>query len=264
MELHCYKLIEGDCLDHLKEIEDEKINLTITSPPYDSLRNYNDSSEWGCHIWKPVMVELYRLTKNGGVVVWIVGDATVNGSESGTAFRQALWAMECGFGMETMIWEKTGSGSMGSPYYYAQNFDFMFIFVKGRTPLTTNLIKDRPNKVKSGKVKVNGIGGGIKKDGTSNTRIIERKPFGKRTNIWRIDPQKKNKHPASFPEKLVQDHIISWSNEGDVVLDPFMGSGTTGVVCKALKRKFIGIEIDHTYFQIAQGRIITPDENDFP
>ena len=244
-------LIHGDCLEKMAEIEDGSVDLTVTSPPYDNLRTYNGTLDWGEHVWKPVLDELFRVTKKGGVVVWIVGDATIKGSETGTSFKQALWAMECGFNLETMIWEKTGSGCLGSNNYYGQNFEFIFIFAKG-APAHGALLKDRPNKVKSGSVKVNAW---LDKEGKGKTRIVERKPLGKRNNIWRFDTQKNSDHPAPFPEQLAHDSIISWSNEGDTVLDCFMGSGTTGVACANLNRNFIGIEKDEKYFEIAKNRI---------
>ena len=231
-------ILHGDCLELMKDIPDGSIDMTMTSPPYDNLRTYNDSLEWGEHIWKPIIEELYRVTKEGGVVVWIVGDATVKGSESLTSFKQALFFKEIGFNTETMIWEKTGNGCLGSNKYYGQNFEYMFIFSKGM-PKTTNLICDRENKVKSGNVKVNG---GLDKTGKGKDRIVERKPFGKRNNIWRFDTQKNSDHPAPFPEQLAKDHIISWSNEGDVILDPFAGSGTTGIACLNTNRNYILME----------------------
>ena len=224
------------------------------------MRTYNNTLEWGEHVWKPVLRELFRVTKQGGVVVWVVNDATIKGSETGTSFRQALYAKDCGFNLETMIWEKTGSGCLGSNYYYGQNFEFVFIFSKG-FPLHGDLIKDRENNVKSGLVKVNG---GINKEGKGKIRVISRKPFGKRTNIWRLDTQKNSEHPAPFPEKLANDHILSWSNEGDTVLDPFMGSGTTGKMAKQLGRNFIGIELDKDYYEIAKKRISVQSELDQP
>ena len=245
------ELIQGDCLEVMKSIPDKSVDLTVTSPPYYNLRTYNSNNDlWGEHVWKAVIADLFRVTKQGGVVVWVVADATINGSETGTSFRQALWAMECGFNVETMIWEKTGAGCLGSGNYYNQNFEYNFIFVKG-TPARGALIKDRKNKVSSGVVKVNG---GLK-DGKGNNRVVERKPFGKRNNIWRIDTQKNSDHPAPFPLQLANDHIISWSNEGDTVLDCFMGSGTTGVAAHRLGRKFIGIELDKGYFELANARI---------
>ena len=246
MNLH-----HGDCLDIMPTLAAGSVDLTVTSPPYDNLRTYNDSLDWGEHVWKPVLENLYRLTKDGGVVVWIVGDATIKGSETGTSFEQALYAKKMGFNVETMIWEKTGSGCLGSNKYYGQNFEYMFVFAKGQ-PRHGELIKDRENKVKSGKVKVNGS---LNKEGKGATRVVERKPFGKRSNIWRCDTQKGSDHPAPFPEALARDHIISWSNEGDTVFDPFLGSGTTGKMATETGRKFIGIEKDADYFAIATERI---------
>jgi len=246
------KLMHGDCLDCMREIPDGSVDLTVTSPPYDNLRTYNgNNDQWGEHVWRDVISSLHRVTADGGVVVWVVGDATIKGSETGTSFKQALWAMECGFNLETMVWEKTGSGCLGSNFYYSQNFEFMFVFSKGK-PLRGKLIKDRENKKKSGKETVNG---NIGNDGKGKYRSIYRKPYGKRTNIWRINTKKNSKHPAPFPDQLAQDHILSWSNEGDTILDPFMGSGTTGVAAKNLGRSFIGIELDETYFSIAKERI---------
>lgn len=247
-----YKLLHGDCLDLMKNISDNSINLTVTSPPYDNLRTYNGNiDQWNFEKFKAIAEELYRITKQGGVVVWIVADATIKGSETGTSFRQALWFMKCGFNLhDTMIWEKTGNGCLGSQNAYGQVFEYMFVFSKGQIN-THNLIKDRENKVKSGKVKVNA---GLV-DGKGYSRIIERKAFGKRTNIWRINQQQKSEHPAPFPEQLANDHIISWSNENDLVFDPFLGSGTTGKMAILNNRKFVGIEIDEEYFNIAKERI---------
>jgi site-specific DNA-methyltransferase (adenine-specific) len=245
------KLGQGDCLELMRAVPDGLVDLTVTSPPYDNLRTYNGTLEWGEHIWKPVLEHLFRVTKSGGVVVWIVNDATIKGSETGTSFRQALYAKEIGFNLhDTMIWEKTGSGALGSNLCYGQNFEFMFVLSKGSP--RPNLIEDRENVVKSGKVKVNGA---LEDGKAASVRVVERKPVGKRTNIWRINQQQKSEHPAPFPLNLAQDHILSWSNENDIVLDPFLGSGTTGVACMNLNRRFIGIEKDATYFALAKERI---------
>ena len=245
------KLIHGDCIEEMAKMDAGSVDLTVTSPPYDNLRTYEGSLQWNEDIWKQVLEGLYRVTKDGGVVVWVVGDATIKGSETGTSFKQALWAMECGFNVETMIWEKTGSGCLGSNYYYGQNFEFVFVFAKGN-PTRGELIKDRENQRKSGRETVNG---GIGKDGKGKYRTIYRKPYGKRTNIWQMNTQKNSEHPAPFPEQLAHDHIISWSNEGDTVFDPFMGSGTTGKMAVQLNRDFIGIEKVEKYFDIAKERI---------
>jgi len=240
----------------MKEIESGYIDLTVTSPPYDNMRTYNGTLDWGEHVWKPVFQELFRVTKKGGVVVWVVGDATIKGSETGTSFKQALWAMECGFNLhDTMIWNKGSFTAVGAlKSRYAQTFEYMFILTKGKLK-TFNPIKDRKNKV-AGK-----IGGRLRlKDGgmrQMSTHGKQRSEYGQRFAIWDQSPCGGNKtgHPAPFPLQIAIDHIISWSNEGDAVLDPFMGSGTTGVACKNLGRDFIGIELDEKYFEIAEARI---------
>ena len=253
------KLMQGDCLERMKEIPDGSVDLTVTSPPYDNLRTYNgNNDQWGAHVWKAVLADLYRVTKDGGVVVWVVGDATVKGSETGTSFKQALWAMECGFNLyDTMIWNKNNCSSVGSMRRYENVFEYMFIFSKC-APLTTNIIKDRRNK-RAGEVQRSSIrqsDGTVRKTSGYGKRVIS--VFGRRRNVWDIFPVKKKSerlHPAPFPPDLARDHIISWSNEGDTVLDPFMGSGTTGVACLKANRRFIGIELDQEYFKIASNRI---------
>jgi len=247
------KLILGDCLEKMKSIPDGSVDLTVTSPPYDSLRDYNNTlDDWTETKWQGIIAQLSRVTKQGGVVVWVVNDATVKGSETGTGFRQALFFMSYGFFLhDTMIWQKTGSGCLGSQYCYAQNFEFMFVFSKGKIK-TANLICDRENVIKSGVAKVNS---GIRSDNSSTTRTIQRKPMGKRTNIWTVQPTQKSEHPAPFPIELADSHVKSWSNFGDVVFEPFMGSGTTGVAAINNGRAFIGVERDKTYFAIAEKRI---------
>jgi len=240
-------------------LQSESIDLTVTSPPYDNLRSYNGNNDQWCEqVWKDCLQALYRVTKKGGVVAWIVGDATVKGSETGTAFKQALWAMECGFNLyDSMIWDKQNCSNIGSLNRYENTFEYMFVWSKG-TPKTTNIIKDKPNK-RAGEIQHSSS---REKDGTVRrttgygVRAIA--AFGRRPNVWCVFPAKSKSerlHPAPFPEKLAHDHIISWSNEGDTVLDPFMGSGTTGVACKKLNRNFIGIELDEDYFKIAEKRI---------
>ena len=243
----------GDCLDVMAGLPDGSVDMTVTSPPYDNLRTYNGTlNDWTPEKWQAIIRELFRVTKQGGVVVWVVGDATIKGSETGTSFRQALYAMECGFRLhDTMIWEKTGSGALGSQLCYGQNFEYMFVLSKGR-PNAVNLICDRDNVVKSGKVTVNSS---LTADKKATTRVVERKPFGKRTNVWKIQPQQKSDHPAPFPRSLARDHILSWSNPGDVVLDPFLGSGTTGKMAILEGRRFTGIEREPEYFDIARRRI---------
>ena len=251
------KLLQGDCLEVMKEIPDGSVDLTVTSPPYDNLRDYNgNNSLWGEQVWKGVIEEIHRVTKEGGVVVWVVGDATIKGSETGTSFKQALWAKDCGFNLhDTMIWNKRGFSAVGAlKTRYAPVFEYMFVLSKGR-PKSFNPLKDRKNK-HVGKViqKTKRLACG----GTKRGKSYISSEYGQRFNIWEVDPQRQrgeNKHPAPFPLQIAHDHVVSWSNEGDTVLDPFLGSGTTGVACVNTGRDFIGIELDETYFGIAQDRI---------
>jgi len=250
------RLIQGDCLEEMKNIPDGSVDLVLTSPPYDNLRDYNGNNELWCEdVWKKCIKDLYRIIKDGGVVVWVVGDATIKGSETGTSFKQALYFKEIGFNLhDTMIWQKPGFSAVGAlSVRYAPVFEYMFILSKGKVK-SFNPIKDRLNKV-SGTI----TGTIMLPDGSRKRMSNEgkkRRRYGQRFNVWNITQVNKNDiHPAQFPEQLAHDHIISWSNEGDTVLDPFMGSGTTGVACKNLNREFIGIELDETYFNIAKERI---------
>lgn len=228
----------------------EPVDLTVTSPPYDNLRTYNGYT----FDFETIAKELYRVTKPGGVVVWVVGDATIDGSETGTSFRQALYLKSLGFSLETMIWQKTGSGCFGSNYFYAQNFDFMFVCCRG-TPKISNLIRDRKN-VRTGKGVVNGS---IDAKGKSAKRTIERLSYGIRANVWHISPDistlQNSLHPAPFPESLANDHIRSWSNPGNTILDPMMGSGTTGKMARKNGCNFIGIDISEEYCELTAKRL---------
>ena len=249
------KIYNENCLETMAKMPDCFVDLTVTSPPYDNLRTYNGYS----FDFEAVAKELYRVTKQGGVVVWVVGDATIKGSETGTSFRQALFFKEIGFNLhDTMIYEKCGV--MPSKTRYCQMFEYMFVFSKGK-PKTTNIIKDRKNNwgnTKTGNIGQRQKDGSVKKNGIKT--ISE---FGSRFNIWRImneggfmnkDVETKL-HPAPFPEQLANDHIKSWSNEGDLVYDPFMGSGTTAKMAVLNKRNWIGSEISEEYCKIIERRI---------
>ncbi len=241
------KIICGDCLDVMKGIPDKAVDLVLTSPPYDNLRTYNGYS----FDFEGIANELYRITKDGGIVVWVIGDATVKGSETGTSFRNALYFKEIGFNLhDTMIWEKTGMLPTQDRYYAI--FEYMFVFSKGK-PTRMNFIEDEPN-TSGGRVQKKDacINKGKQKDGVGT---FVRKDVGRRTNIWRISIGETNGHPAIFPQQLAKDHIVSWSNPDDIILDPFFGAGTTGVVCKGMKRKYIGIEISPEYCEIAERRL---------
>ena len=251
----------GDCVDVMKDIPDGYIDLTITSPPYDNLRSYNGY----VFDFESIAKQLYRVTKEGGVVVWVVGDATINGSETGTSFRQALRFMDIGFRLhDTMIYEKSGF-PFPSTNRYCQAFEYMFVLSHGK-PKTSNLITDKKNRYSGESV--------ARKHGSRNRdgKVVSNQAYKKdkkrrikdkgiRINIWRIinSSSKGDKsaleHPATFPEALATDHILSWSNPDDIILDPMCGSGTTCKMAKEYGRNFIGIDISEKYVKLAKKRV---------
>lgn len=249
----------GDSAEVLKQLDADSVDLTVTSPPYDDLRQYKGF----VFDFEPIARELYRVTKPGGVLVWVVGDATIKGCETGTSFKQALFFMLCGFKLaDTMIYHKS---DLAFPRHghkkYPAAFEYMFVFSKG--PIRNfSLIRDRKNKlagtIMSGTVRQED--GTVKPSRAAGKAVAE---LGARSNVWSYSTGKGKsspdeiafKHPAIFPEALARDHILSWSNPGDVVLDPFLGSGTTGKVAIQEARQFIGIEISPEYCEIALQRI---------
>lgn len=244
------KIYNIDCVEGMRMLPDNSIDLTVTSPPYDNLRTYNGFVSWD---FEATAKELFRVTKQGGVVVWIVNDATVKGNETGTSFRQALFFKECGFNLhDTMIWFKPNCFNFGSNNCYKQSFEFMFVFSKGK-PKTINLIKDIKSKEAGKTLK------GARKhaDGTRDkVPDFVCAEYKRRFNVWSINLQSKTHgHPAVFPEQLAKDHILSWSNEGDTVLDPFVGSGTTAKTALLNNRNFIGFEISKEFCEIANKRL---------
>ena len=247
-------LVCGDNIQVLKGLDDNCIDLTVTSPPYDGLRDYNGYS----FDFESLAKQLYRVTKDGGVIVWIVNDSTKDGSETGTSFRQALHFKDIGFRLhDTMIWNKGNFTDTGSlRVRYGGVFEYMFILSKGKLK-SFNAIKDRKNKhfgtLQHGTVTQ--ITGEKKRVTTHNKKLFSE--YGQRHNLWNVTPCKQRaiKHPARFPEKLVHDHIISWSNEKDLILDPFVGSGTTCKMAKQLNRNYIGIDISQEYIDIARDRL---------
>ncbi|MCA1064822.1 site-specific DNA-methyltransferase (plasmid) [Rossellomorea sp. AcN35-11] len=249
-------LYTEDNVEALKKIPPNSIDLTITSPPYDDLRDYNGYS---LNLDELVPL-LHRATKVGGVVVWVVADKTENGSESGSSFKQALKFMEVGFNLhDTMIYEKD-STCFPNPKRYHQIFEYMFVFSKG-APKTANLIKDRKNKHVGDFLK----GGERTKDGQLiyRRRGSKIEEYGARNNIWKYNvgymKSSKDKiayeHPAIMPEKLAEDHILSWSNPGDVVLDVFSGSGTAAKMAYLNDRHYLGFDISEEYNKLAAKRI---------
>jgi len=248
--LELNKIYQGDCLEIMKDIDDNSIDLTVTSPPYDNLRTYNGYT----FDFENIAKELFRVTKIGGVVVWIVGDATINGSETGTSFKQALYFKEIGFNLhDTMIYGKSNPMPINANRY-ENAFEYTFVLSKGK-PKSVNLIKEKSKTAGT----IN-RGTYYKPDGTTvkktgSGKLV--KDYKVKSNIWFYPVGNNNTkgHPAVFPEKLAEDHIISWSNENDIILDPMCGSGTTCKMALKNNRNYIGIEISPEYVDIANKRI---------
>lgn len=243
----------GNCVEIMNSFPGNSVDMVLTSPPYDNLRTYNGYD----FDFESVAKQLYRIVRDGGVVVWVVNDATIDGDESGTSFKQALYFKELGFKLhDTMIWQKSNFANPSKTRYH-QTFEYMFVFSKGKIK-TFNPIKDRVNKYKTnlGRNSIRKANGDI-----IETEKKYSSEFGMRHNVWQLNTVgqemmcKTPPHPAMFPESLAKDHILSWSNPGDVVLDPMCGSGTTCKMAYKLGRKFIGIDISEDYIKIAQQRI---------
>ena len=268
MDKFLNKIHLGNSVDIMREMPDNCIDLVLTSPPYDSLRTYKGKitdEKYDEHFSFPFVdmaKELYRITKDGGIVVWVVNDQIVNGGESGNSFRQALKFQEIGFKIyDTMIYHKNGAPFPESARY-SQVFEYMFVLLKGKKPNSANMIKDKENRwagstnfgkrssrTKDGEIKI-----------MDNFTVAK---YGSRYNVWYINNgagfTTKDKyayaHPAMFPESLAEDHILSWSKEGDVVLDPMNGSGTTSKMAKVNNRNYIGIDLNQEYIDIAERRL---------
>jgi DNA modification methylase len=250
--LELNKIHQGDCLEVMKQIDDNSIDLVVTSPPYDNLRDYKGYT----FNFEGIAKELFRITKEGGVVVWVVGDR-INGGYSLTSFKQALFFKEVGFNIhDIMIYRKKNTPFMRKGAY-TNCFEFMFILSKGK-PKTFNPLKTKT--VRSG---FELMPFSKKADGINKKQIGKLNDEKVRTNIWEYAvglggttrDKIAFKHPAVFPEKLAEDHILSWSCEGDLVFDPLCGSGTTCKMAKLNNRNFIGIEISPEYCEIANKRI---------
>ena len=256
MDKFINSIIEGNCVEVMKSFDENSIDLTVTSPPYDNLRTYKGY----VFPFEEIVEQLFRVTKPGGIVVWIVADATIKGSETGTSFKQALHFMEVGFNLhDTMIFQKTNPIPQIDRKRYNNIFEYMFVFSKGEVK-THNPIK------------IDCLHAGLQLNGTTyknyskgeQKREKMAKPVKKKKikgNIWeyvvgkKAEDQEAKGHPAPFPCALARDHINSWTNEGDIVLDPMNGSGTTCISALKLNRKYIGIDMSHEYCELARKRI---------
>ena len=261
------KLYNEDCLLTMANMDDNSVDMVLTSPPYDDLRTYNkhltgNRTEYNGYSFpfEQIAQELFRVVKKGGVVIWVVGDATNKGSETGTSFRQALYFKECGFDLyDTMIYQKTGT-PFPQKDRYNQIFEYMFVFSKGK-PNTFNPIMKK--NVTAGAVRHS------RKFRNADGEMVEGfygKPineYGVDNNVWimRNGMYKSTKdivafeHPAIFPEELAVRHVVSWTKENDLIYDPFMGSGTSAKAAIQLKRNWIGSEIDKGYCDVCEKRL---------
>lgn len=248
-EIYC-----GNAVDLLKEVDDKSIDLIVTSPPYDNLRKYNGNGYgWNHKMFESIANQLMRVLKDGGVIVWNVFDKTENGSKTGTSLRQCLYFQEIGLNInDYMIWHKTNPCPVVSQPRYNPCFEFMWILSKGK-PKTFNPIKVpckcAGHKYDSTCKNIDGESGRKHKTFNINSEKTD-------YNIWDIAvAQNKTSHTAVFPYELPYRHIKSWTNEGDIVLDPFIGSGTTALAAIDLKRNFIGFDISSEYVNLAKDRI---------
>ena len=246
------QFIKGDAVEVLgKKVPEDFIDLVVTSPPYENLRNYNGYSFRADRMLRA----LFRVMKPGGVCVWVIGDK-IKGGRSLISFDHAFIARECGFTVhDVMIYQKKNTPFMRSNAY-TNCYEFMFVFSKGK-PKTFNPLKE-PTKRNGWETAVCNKG----PDALNNKVPVKLNKEKTRTNIWQyavgLGGSTRDKiafqHPAIFPEKLAQDHILSWTNEGDIVLDPMCGSGTTCKMAKQNKRQFIGIDMSEEYIKVAEER----------
>lgn len=255
------KILHGDCLDVMQKMEENSVDMVLTSPPYDNLRTYKGF----VFPFENIARQLYRVVKNGGIVVWVVNDATIEGTETGTSFTQALFFKEIGFNLhDTMIFRKKNPIPQIYRKRYNNEFEYMFVFSKGAVKTHNPIMVDC-------------LHAGLELNGTTYKNYSKaeqkREKMAKpvkaqkiKGNIWEyvvgknLEDQEAKGHPAPFPCDLARDHILSWSNVGDVVLDPMSGSGTTCKVAKQLGRNYIGIDISEEYCELARNRISIPAE----
>lgn len=256
MEDFINSILNGDCVDILKQFPNESVDMILTSPPYDNLRAYKGFK----FQFEKIAIELFRVTKNGGVVVWVVSDATIEGSETGTSLKQALFFKEIGFNLhDTMVFKKKNPIPQIYRRRYNNEFEYMFVFSKGQVKTHNPIMVDC-------------IHAGLELNGTTYKNYSKNeqkrdklaspvKAKKIKGNIWeyvvgkKLEDQEAKGHPAPFPCQLARDHIQSWSNINDIILDPMCGSGTTCKVAQQLGRNFIGIDISPEYCEIAKKRI---------
>jgi len=242
------KIYNEDCLDTMSRMDDCSVDLIVTSPPYEDLRKYNGFS----FDFNSVAESMYRVLKDSGVAIWIVNDKRKNGNRTLTHFRQAIKFQDVGFNvLDVMIWKKSNPMPFVQRDQYTPSYEIMLVLVKGKVSVFNPIME----KCK--------YAGKVIKTHTSNKESIRKANLTSKTkdtkiksNVWETVVAGTNHgHPAIFPESLVRDHIFSWSNEGDLVYDPFIGSGTVAKVCLDTNRKYIGSETSSEYCEICRNRI---------
>jgi site-specific DNA-methyltransferase (adenine-specific) len=261
------KVYQQDCIVGMRKIPDGAIDLVVTSPPYDNLRDYNgysvDLNETGKNI--------YRILKDGGVAVMVIQDQTKNFGKSLTSFRTIVdWCDNVGFKLfECVIYRKNGTEGAWWKNRFRVDHEYMPIFLKGEKPQYFNKDSLKVKSKHGGKImtgfanrKTNG------ETGKSITKAINEMKC--RGTVWDYlmagdkDPVKR-KHPAPFPDKIPFDFINCFCPPNGIVLDPFVGSGSTVVGAKKLNRSFIGFDISEEYCNLTRKRLdsVSPDDELF-
>lgn len=246
-------IYRSDCIEFMKSMDENSIDLTVTSPPYDDIRNYKGYS----FDFENIAKQLFRVTKNGGVIVWVVGDKIKKGNKSLTSFKQALYFQQVGFNVhDVMIYRKKNTPFMRSNAY-TNCFEFMFVLSKG-SPKSFSPLKVKT--IRQGKEMLPFNKGA---DGVNRKVLGELKAEKTMTNIWEYavgyggstSDRLAFEHPAIFPEKLAEDHILSWTKNGDIVFDPMCGSGTTCKMARKNNRHYLGCDISEEYVKLAKKRL---------
>ncbi|MBR1921447.1 MAG: site-specific DNA-methyltransferase [Kiritimatiellae bacterium] len=252
------KIICGDSAAVMEKFPDNSIDMVVTSPPYDSIRDYKGFSADLSKIGR----ETFRVLKEGGIAVVVIQDQTKNYGKTLTSFRLAIdWCDNAGFKLfECLIYKKLGAEGAWWNKRFRVDHEYMMVFLKGDRPAYFN--KD-PLKIPSkhgGKVMT---GGGTRL--TSGIRIATRaihiNPMKCRGTVWAYETagdgsRLKHQHPATYPDRLPYDFIQCFCPEKGIVLDPFMGSGTTALAAKSLKRFYVGIDISQEYVDLAERRVV--------
>jgi len=247
------ELFHGNNTNIIKTFKKNSIDLTVTSPPYDNLKNYKKTIDcWTFKEFKKIANELYRVTKEHGVVVWVVCDATLNGSETGSSFRQVLYFKKIGFNIhDTMIYSKYPIIPLENPRQM-NIFEYMFVLSKGKVKTFNPRLKKSANL--SNRTQNYKNLHTPEQEVTQYKKSKKRKKYKTDSNIWQYNIAKTihtKDHPATFPIELALDHILTWTNEEAVIFDPFMGSGTVGMASVLTNRKFKGTERVSDFFDLS-------------